>query len=348
MLLKQIRLKNFRNFHNETVNFNPFLTIIIGANSKGKTNLLESVYFVINGVGFREKREEELINFGHNDASVEGIFNLGDTVMDYQVTLDKNSEIVKKTFYINRTKKKTVDYLQNQTRAVLFSPEQINTITGTPSLRRSYFNLLISYYDYEYKKRLVNYETALRKRNRVLEFSQNEEKLKEELKFWDKYLEEQAAYVTQKREEYLNYLNQNQKIDDKQFEIVYEKNIFDKEHLEKVFDQEKRWRQTLIGPQKDDFKIYLKKDNLNENIHLYGSRSEQRLAILWLKVNEVKYYEAFFKKKPIILLDDIFSEFDLENKKLIFEVVEKYQTIVTTTEQELLDLSDMPKSVIKL
>ena len=103
----------------------------------------------------------------------------------------------------------------------------------------------------------------------------------------------------------------------------------------------------MIGPQKDDFQIAIKGET-NTNIHHYGSRSEQRLAVFWLKMNEIVYYEDMFKKKPILLLDDIFSEFDQQNKKLILDLIKKYQTILTTTEEAVMGLIDIPKKIIRV
>ena len=80
------------------------------------------------------------------------------------------------------------------------------------------------------------------------------------------------------------------------------------------------------------------KESQKKNIHIYGSRSEQRLGLFWLKINELKYLEDFFKKKPILLLDDIFSELDHNNQKLIFNLIDNYQTVITSTEKELMKL----------
>ena len=168
-----------------------------------------------------------------------------------------------------------------------------------------------------------------------------------ELAYWNDYLEKQAGYLTKKRQEYVDFLNEHNNIDNKAFSVKYLKNEFNERRLEENFELEKRYRRTVIGPQKDDFEIYQKNNSL-KNLHHFGSRSEQRLAIFWLKFNEIRLYEVSFKNKPLLLLDDIFSELDIKNKKLIIDLVKKYQTIVTTTEIELLELADMPKSIIRL
>jgi len=347
MLLRQIVLNHFRNFGKADFTFNPFLTIIIGPNARGKTNLLESIYFITNGNGFRESKEEELINLEARSCSVEGIFVAEEDNFNFRINLIKKEGKIEKIYFVNNTKQKHFQYLKAQTKAILFSPEQIAIITNATEARRDYFNRLLSGYDWEYKKRLGNLENALKRRNKILETVYDEQKLLEELAFWDDYLENQANYVTRKREEYIDYLNRHPQLEEKEFRIEYVKNLLNKERFLEFFNEEKRWHRTLIGPQKDDFQIHLKNKH-EKNIHHFGSRSEQRLAIMWLKINEVKYYEENLGRKPILLLDDIFSELDSHNKKLVLNLVKKYQTIATTTEQEIVPLIEVPQTTIKL
>ncbi len=350
MLLKQINLHNFRNFDKKEFKFSPFLTIIIGENARGKTNILESIYFLINGIGFRETREFELVNFNFgNTASVEGNFIEADKTFNFGIRLLRKKELIQKTFLVNKSKKKQFQYSQEQTKAILFTPQQIEILTGSPDKRRDYFNKTISFYDLEYKRRLMNYENALRKRNKILERHIDQARLKEEISFWNEYLIEQSEYLIKKRENYVLFLNSHDKIDSKKFSIEYVKNEFSKKRLEDFSQVEARLRKTLIGPQKDDFLISLQNPPAGEkDIHKFGSRSEQRLAILWLKMNEISFHENLTKKKPILLFDDVFSELDIKNKKLVLDLFKKYQTIATTTEVEVLELAHIPKSVIKL
>ena len=344
MILKQIFLKNYRNFTSDKFGFNPLLTIIIGENAKGKTNLLEAIFLILQGSGFRETREDELIKFGSDSAEIMASFGSNDEQFIFQIVIKKNEKI----FLINKAKKRHFQYLKETAELVLFQPEQIEIMTGSPDKRRRYFDSLISSFDLEYKKRLVNYENALRKRNKILEVSRDEIALKEELSFWDTYLTENGGYITQKRQEYVDFLNENRNVDSKEFFLDYLKNEFNQKRLDEKFELERRYRKTVIGPQKDDLQLYQSWDSQKKNLHHFGSRSEQRLGIFWLKFNEIKYIEETLKVKPILLLDDIFSELDMKNKKLIIDLVKKYQTIVTTTEIKLLELANMPKTIIKL
>ena len=347
MLLKQIILSNFRNFADEKFVFNPFLTIIIGENARGKTNLLESIYLISHGEGFRESREDELIKFEQKSSEVQAVFASGDENFLFHMMIKRTDVGVNKIFSLNKARKKYFQYQKETAKTVLFSPEQIEIMLGPPEKRRRYFDNLLSSFDIVYKKRLTNYENALRKRNKILGSYHNEKDLYEELIFWNTYLAEQASYLGHKRQRYVDFLNIHKKIDNKEFSIEYRKNEFNQKRLEENFELEKRYRKTVIGPQKDDFQISQKNESL-KNLHHYGSRSEQRLAVIWLKFNEIKYFEEMFESKPLLLLDDIFSELDVKNKKLVIDLVKKYQTIVTTTEIELLELADVPKSIIKL
>lgn len=348
MFLKQIILKNFRNFGRDTFEFNPHLTIIIGENARGKTNLLESIFVVIHGEGFRETKEEELIAFDQTLTQVAGTFKNKDNTITYQIMLKKTADTVAKVFFTNKTKRRYIDYQKESTKAVLFSPEQIAIMTGSPDKRRKYFDSVLREFDIEYIKKLTNYETALRKRNKILEHHVSESQLRKEISFWNDYLEEQARYITAKREEYIDFLNNHPKIDDREFFIEYMKNEFTKIRLEEKFDLEKRIRKTMIGPQKDNFITFQVREQEKKNLQYYGSRSEQRLGIFWLKLDETIYIEDQLKMRPILLLDDIFSELDTKNKKLVINLIKKYQTIITTTEPELIELAHIQKSVIKL
>lgn len=337
MILKRIQLHNFRNIISSVFDISPKLTIILGENAKGKTNILESIHCIINGVGFRESKEEELLLMDSSETQLDGLFNKNEEINQFRILLKKeiNGSIIKH-FFVQKARKNHAHYAMEQTKCVLFAPEQIEIITGSPDIRRDYFNKLISTFDIAYKKHLINYEQALRKRNKLLEHSRSAESLKEELSFWDVYLEKEACFITEKRNIYTQFLNSHRKLDGREFTIEYNKNEFTQSRLQQKKELELRIRRTLIGPQKDDWIISLKnKDTVQKNIQKYGSRSEQRLGIFWLKLNEIHFMEEEIGIHPILLLDDVFSEFDHENKEKIVLLIETYQTVMTTTEDIL-------------
>ncbi len=346
MILKSISLYHFRNFDKKKFNINPYLTAIFGDNAQGKTNLLEGIYFILKGEGFRESKEEQLIIFneknGYVDAKLEDIKTKD--IINLRIDLAINDLDLNKTYFLEKTKKGRHSYLKNLITVVLFSPEQIEIIDRTMSVRREYFDKFLSGIDSEYKKRLTDYNQALRKRNKILELGYNNQNIKQELDFWNKYLIDQGLYLIKKRTEYVEYLNSNKIIDSKEFLIEYKESYLSLDRFNEYHAKELLIRKTLIGPHRDEYHIFMvNKSSPKKDIHMYGSRSEQRLGLFWLKINELKYLEYFFKKKPILLLDDIFSELDHNNQKLIFNLIGNYQTVVTSTEKKvvkLINLSD--------
>lgn len=349
MILKSISLHNFRNFEKKHFVINPYLTAILGDNARGKTNLLEGIYFILRGEGFRESREEQLIKFTEKNSFVNATLEEKKTkdMNNLRIDLTLNNFNLTKTYFLEKTKKGRHSYLKNLIPVVLFSPEQIEIIDRTMSIRREYFDKFLSSIDSEYKKRLTNYNQALRRRNKILETRFNSVNLDAELDYWNKLLIENGSYLITKRREYISYLNSNTVIDSKEFEIKYLENKISKERFSEVLKKELLVRRTLIGPHRDEYTICLVNHLTDKkNIHLYGSRSEQRLGLFWLKINELKYLENYFRKKPILLLDDIFSELDHKNQKLIFNLIGSYQTVVTSTEPELMKLINLPDDTL--
>ena len=336
MILRRVSLHHFRNISSLVIDVSPTLTIVVGENAHGKTNILEAVYCLVTGEGFRESKEEELIQMGESSLQVDGLFVQNDVDRQFRIFIQKeNGGLASKTYFLEKARKSHKLYLLEQTKAVLFAPEQIEIITGAPSLRRTYFDRVIGSFDYSYKVHISNYDQALRKRNKVLEQYRGGN-IQEELAFWDAYLVTEGSYLTKVRSDYINFLNGHPHLDGRLFEIEYVKNEFSLARLSEKRELELRIHKTLIGPQKDEFIISLKDEKgEGKNIQTYGSRSEQRLGVFWLKMNEIHYMEKELHIRPILLLDDVFSEFDHENKERILRLIQTYQTVMTTTEEEL-------------
>ncbi|MFA5770536.1 MAG: DNA replication and repair protein RecF [Patescibacteria group bacterium] len=340
MILKTISFYHFRNFDKKQFKINPNLTAIFGDNARGKTNLLEGIYFILKGEGFRESKEEQLIIFNENNGYVDAKIEERKTkdISNLRIDLTISDFGLIKTYFLEKTKKGRHSYLKNIIPVVLFSPEQIEIIDRTMSIRREYFDKFLSGIDSEYKKRLTNYNQALRKRNKILESGFNSPNIDAELDYWNKLLIDNGSYLILKRKEYIAYLNSNKTIDSKEFDIEYKENKISQKLFSESLHKELLIKRTLIGPHRDEYNIFM---NPKKDIHMYGSRSEQRLGLFWLKINELKYLENYFKKKPILLLDDIFSELDHNNQKLIFNLIGNYQTVITSTEKKLTKLINL-------
>ena len=332
MILTSIALHNYRSYSDTVFEIDPQLTLVVGPNAHGKTNLLEALHFVSTGKGINEDKKEDLIAFGETSMDVRIKCQTKNASVEYKGSIIETENGFTKSFFMDKTKKSLFAYTKDSLPVVLFSPSFMNIIEGSPSKRRRFVDTLLSRIDIEYKKRLRNYENAMRKRNKVIEQERDEAKLKEALVFWDDYLIEQAEYIVRKREWFANYTREHEKIAQHRFSLSYVKNEISRETLDESFVKQYYQRRTLVGPQRDDFRIMKSKNGDKIDVHIYSSRGEQRLALFWFILHRLNLYAEHLEYKPLLLLDDIFSELDHSNKEIIQELVKKYQTIITSAE----------------
>jgi len=261
--------------------------------------------------------------------------------------------VPRKKYLVNGVGKRMVDFVGNL-RWVLFWPEDMELVTNSPSRRRKYLDFTLSQVDREYRRCLLSYERGLRARNKLLERIRDENPGgRSQLLFWDQLLIKDGVVLTTKREEFLKFLNSFQ-FSVFSFQLEYDKSVISQARLEEYAQEEVAAGATLVGPHRDDFRfmIYDLKNNNNRNLSLFGSRGEQRLAILWLKLAELEFITqktgdpstgstnspqaSSGQGRPILLLDDIFSELDKDNQDLVTEVIPNQQTIITTTDEKVI------------
>lgn len=348
MYLKKISLQSFRNYSKQEFHFNEGTTYIVGPNTSGKTNLIESIHLLTTGKSFRSDKDIQLIAFGKNLSKVKGVVQ--DTELEVVLSLGEEEDDFIKKYLVNGVSKRRNTFMGNLF-TVLFSPMDLEIIIGGPGIRRKTIDTILEQTDYEYRSALIDYTKALRQRNALLELAQETGRRNEkQFEYWDELLIKKGGMVTKKREEYLLYLNSSEKnIFD--FAVTYDSSIISKERLEKYQQAELGAGVTLVGPHRDDF-IFHMFDNVLQKTHdirSYGSRGQQRLLILQLKLLEIEYIEKKVGEKPILLLDDIFSELDSGHIQLIMEMVGNQQTIITTTHEEFIGAKQKKGvSVVKL
>lgn len=333
----------FRNFSQHTFSFNPFLTIVAGKNSVGKTNLLEAIFFCLRGHGFREEKEIELIHTQAQKATVE-LESSEKGESNTQKIILSSTPVITKQCLFNKVKKRLHEYSIHSMPAIVFSPSFLYVIDGQMHERRVFFDHIISHMSKTYKRRLGFYEQALRKRNKLLEKITDVYRLKEQLIFWDTYLIQEAHYITEKRSEVANWLNQYPLFDHTHFKLTYLQNEISKKTLIDTFEKQRLIKKTLVGPQRDTYELYID----GKNVHKYGSRSEQRLTLFWIVMNEMRIYEEKLKQKTVVLLDDIFSELDITNKSLVLDIVKNHQAVISTIEEEYVSHLPFEKTIIHL
>ncbi len=334
MILTSLSLQNFRSYPKRRFQFSPHTTLILGPNGAGKTNILEAIMVMATGKSFRADRDREMIRWEEELARIASV--VGDTKLETVVTagIVAGDEAPLKKYLVNGVSRRLIDFLGNL-RAVLFWPEHLELVTDSPSLRRRYLDSVLVQVDREYRRNLLSYERGLRQRNALLERIKEGFSNRGQLLFWDQLLIKSGGYITDKRAAYIDFVNQfsiPQLADN--FQISYDKSVISEGRLDQYKEEEVAAKATLVGPHRDDFTVY-KQD---KEISKFGSRGEQRLAVLWLKLAELSFLQREGEERPILLLDDIFSELDVRHRQLVLELIGKQQTIITSAEEEIVGM----------
>ena len=311
-MITRLTLQNFRNYSKKAWEFGQGTTLVVGPNAAGKTNILESIYYLAIGKSFRADNEQEIIKQSENFASIKSD--------DLELIFDNRGRFTK-IYRVNGAGKRQMDFIGNF-RAVLFCPQDIEIATDGPSVRRRYLDLVLSSVYKDYRLAISVYEKALRQRNRLLWRIREEGLSRDQLSYWDDLLITNGKIMSERRANYLNFLN-----------LPYDHSLISQERLNKYVHEEVAAATTLVGPHRDDFKVMV----LDKNIRSFGSRGEQRLAVFSIKLGELAYIEKVTGEKPVLLLDDIFSELDHANRHLVLKIIPKQQTIMTTTDLHLVE-----------
>jgi DNA replication and repair protein RecF len=338
--IQTLKLQNFRNHKNLELEFDPTTTLIIGPNGRGKTNILESIYLLSVSKSPRTRYDRDLIAYGQEFCTItaEVTSNGDETTLDLQVIASKTHENVSsKRVKVNKVAK-THKVFNTMFNAVLFMPEDIRILTGSPSKRRKYMDLTLAQIDYEYKKNHSDYIKAARQRNKLLFMIKETGRGQDQLEFWNEKLLKTGQYLQKNRQTLINFFKEalqkngnNILKNGNVIQIEYLKNEISPERLAEYETKEIAAKTTLVGPHRDDFVIRLD----GHDIAQFGSRGQQRSTLLALKLSEIEFIQAETEKTPVLLLDDIFSELDETHRDRVMEAVQQQQTIVTSTEEQL-------------
>ncbi len=356
MIISEIKLNHFRNFNKKKFSFSDKITVIVGPNASGKTNILESLYLLSSGKSFRAGIEEEMVAHTQEIARISGVvesrkgnnkkrgkIKLEVVLTRGRITIgddpEKTERVARKKLKLNGVGKRLMDFAGNF-RAVVFGPWDLDLVTESPSTRRKFMDNVLSLVDSEYRRASLSYEKGLRQRNKLLYRIREEGLSRSQLLFWDRLLIKNGDYISKKREELIAFINNQNSLGDQEFSLVYDKSAISAARLEQYAREEVAASTTLVGPHRDDFGFKVKTDNSNKSkrdLAKYGSRGEHRMAVLWLKLAELSFLEVQTETKPTLLLDDIFSELDHEHRDVVIQVVKGQQTIITTADPHFVE-----------
>lgn len=343
MFLKNLKLTNFRNFSKVDLDFGP-VTLFVGNNAQGKSNLLESIYFLATTKSPRADKDIQLIKEGEEFVRIEG--EMGDMKLEIVMQKRVGQQTMDKRVKVNGVPRRVTDYIGNLV-VVHFSPEDINLVTGPPALRRWHIDLTLAQIDKEYKNALNEYHTALISRNKILKGIKEGTSKVAELDFWSGKMIENGAVISGKRRNLFEFLNTHITSDDLgHFRFVYQENNISEERLREYLAREIAASSSLIGPHRDDFTFKLD----GKDLEYFGSRGEQRTAVLELKLGELKFFSEVKKTLPLLLLDDVFSELDEVHRDFITSVISNQSFGLAQGGQAVLSAveeAQVPKKLLK-
>ncbi len=357
MIVNKLKLNNFRNYSKLNITLSKKLNVFIGNNAQGKSNLLESIIVLALTKSYLNVKDDNLIKDGEDIAILEATVTSSNVKKNYFISFSSN---VKKLKINDFEIKKYIDYVSN-IKYILFSPFDITLIKESPAFRRKYFNVEISQISNNYLRILQKYNALLKKRNQFLK-NVDKNVLSNEyyLDVLDSNFSTLAVEITLERKKFIDDINLY--LNDIYYELSGYKNLFlnynssiriydDKEKminefqkiLKNSYSKDKLYGMTLLGPHRDDFSMILD----DKDLSLYGSQGQNRLAVLSLKLSELNIFKEKTGDNPILLLDDIFSELDINKRnRLIKYILGDIQTIITTTDLNMIDDSLIKKAKV--
>ena len=362
MKIKSLKLLYFRNYLSTNIEVHPSLNVLVGNNANGKTNIIESIFCLALGKSYRTKSDSECIMFGETATAMSCIVNKNDRELDIMLGINTKGKSAK----IAGIKKTKLTDFVGELNVVLFSPEDLQIVKGSPALRREFMNREFYQFSRIYHKYYLMYQHLLKQRNSYLKDMRKNPKDEMSLAYLEtltSQLAKVALYITKERVSFvqdiskLTYKNMlNISNGQETLKIKYKSSVLDalniaeindesftEENLTKVimkksFDDIMRGS-TKIGPQHDDLEFYIN----DLDAKMYASQGQQRSIVLSLKLAEINFLKEKTGTYPVLLLDDVLSELDKNRQlKLLDAINENVQTFITTP-----SISDIKEDLLK-
>ena len=362
MRIKSLKLLYFRNYLSTNIETHPSLNVLVGNNANGKTNIIESIFCLALGKSYRTKSDSECIMFGETATAMSCIVNKNDRELDIMLGINNKGKSAK----IAGIKKTKLTDFVGELNVVLFSPEDLQIVKGSPALRREFMNREFYQFSRIYHKYYLMYQHLLKQRNSYLKDMRKNPKDEMSLAYLEtltSQLAKVALYITKERVSFvqdiskLTYKNMlNISNGQETLKIKYKSSVLDalniaeindesfteenmtKVMMKKSFDDIMRGS-TKIGPQHDDLEFYIN----DLDAKMYASQGQQRSIVLSLKLAEINYLKEKTGTYPVLLLDDVLSELDKNRQlKLLDAINENVQTFITTP-----SISDIKEDLLK-
>lgn len=346
MVLHQLSLTNYRNFEQATYSLPPEGTAIRGSNGRGKSNILESIFFLVIAKSARGANDRDIVRWGADSFSIAGCVEREGQEVSLRVAFD--ARLQKKKAFVDEEPLPRLAGLVGQFNAVLFSPEDVDLVLRTPAERRRLLDILISQSSPSYLSDLETYRRVLAQRNRLLKDAGR--RLLDDpsaLIAWDGQLAESGARVISDRMVALEDLKlrvgafyETISSSGESLTLSYRgtagavggelRAATLAETLRSKCEDEVRVGHTLSGPHRDQLVFEID----GRPVHQFGSKGQMKSALLSWKLAEAAYLEARVGSKPVLLMDDIFSELDATRARAVLELVSNFGQVVLTTARD--------------
>lgn len=343
MRLLSLRLHDFRSYKTLLLTPPDGVTVIVGENGAGKTNLLEAVHLCCVGRSHRTSTDGDMIRYGQETAGVQLVVERRDGKHDVGVRLYENQKR-KKLLYLNGKIAPRIGEMMGHATCVIFSPEDLSIVKDSPAARRRFLDILLSQVQRAYFYALQTYNATLRQRNALLRTLSFQGGDASRLDVWDGQLAAAGAPVVRLRAEAAEKLNALARAhyafiggrEDEIFRIIYKSQLLAPDPEQKFLEALKGARQedlrrmtTTVGPQRDDLTLLL----ADKELRAFGSQGQIRTAALSLKLAAFDLLTKTQGEPPLLLLDDVLSELDPYRRQRLIERVKGAQALLTCTDR---------------
>ncbi|WP_432355987.1 DNA replication/repair protein RecF [Sporosarcina sp. A2] len=345
MHIDHLALRNFRNYASLECSFSPHINVFIGENAQGKTNVMEAIYVLAMAKSHRTSNDRELIRWGQEYGKIEGDVERKYGHLPIELVISKKGKKAR----VNHIEQNRLSLYIGQMNVVMFAPEDLNLVKGSPQVRRRFLDMEIGQISPVYLHDLLHYQKLLKQRNAILKNNRGKRQLEDVM--FDVYTEQfvdKAIQIIKKRYYFLELLqkwaapihhgisrglenlevsyNTLKELSPEQTDAEMKEILMRK--LAEVKQRELDRGITLIGPHRDDLTFMVN----GYDIQTYGSQGQQRTTALSLKLAEIELVRQEVGEAPILLLDDVLSELDDYRQSHLLNTIQgQVQTFVTTT-----------------
>ena len=361
MYCKKVTVKDFRNISEQEIEFCDGVNVISGENAQGKTNLLESIYYVSVGKSFRATQNSEIIRFGCDRSQIDLEFNDGIRDQNIKMTIFKEK---KRQAEKNGVRIDKLSDIVGCFRTVLFCPEHLSIVKEGPAIRRNYLDIAISRQRPMYLHALQKYNLILRQRNQLIKGALSDRATFDStIDLWSEQLAHEAAVIAKFRAEYIKKVDEHVKNSFYEMcggkelpEISYESssklneeevsnvNLTQERYLELLSGNHEREiyaGATLYGAHKDDMSVSLN----GKTARIFASQGQQRSIAIALKLAEGEICRSEFGDYPVFLFDDVLSELDAKRRDYLINRIKNKQVIITCCDKN--EIKEAKKITVK-